>query len=136
MKKIIGYTQGAFDSLHYGHVRLLKNAKLQCDYLIVGVNSDALIEKYKNTKTIIKENERKEIVESIKYVDKVLVVNTLDKDYLYHLLHFDKIFIGDDWKGSKRWENTEKQLSKYGVPVVFLPHTDGISTTMIKEMSK
>lgn len=133
MKKyIIGYTQGTFDTLHYGHIRLLKNAKKQCDFLIVGVNSDSLVEQYKKTKTIVKEDERREIVSSIKYVDKAYVVDTLDKVVQFHDFNFDVIFIGDDWKGNSRWNQTEEELNKYGVHVEYLPHTDGISTTIVK----
>lgn len=133
MKKInIGYTQGTFDTLHYGHVRLLKQAKEQCNYLIVGVNSDALVKEYKNTETIVKEKERAEIVEAIKYVDRVIIVNTLDKMVQLDKFHFDAIFIGDDWKGNQRWVRTEEQLKEKNVPVVFLSHTPNISTTIVK----
>ena len=133
MKKyIIGYTQGTFDTLHYGHINLLKNAKNQCDFLIVGVNSDFLVASYKKTQTIIKENERRSIIEAIKYVDKVFIVDTLDKMIQYRNFNFDVIFIGDDWKGNDRWKQTEIELGSVGVKVVYLPHTDGISTTIIK----
>lgn len=132
-KQIIGYTQGTFDTLHYGHIRLLKNAKDRCDYLIVGVNSDELVKLYKQKETVIKENERKEIIESIKYVDKVILVNTLDKTVHKKALDFDVVFIGDDWMGSERWNETEKELAKMGVSVIYLPHTDGISSTIIRE---
>lgn len=129
---IIGYTQGTFDTLHYGHVRLLMNAKKYCDYLIVGVNSDKLVEEYKHVSTIIKENERKEIVEAIKFVDEVHIVDSLDKVSKVEQLKFNIVFIGDDWKGSARWNKTEEELNKIGVSVVYLKHTDGISSTLIK----
>lgn len=129
---IIGYTQGTFDTLHYGHVRLLMNAKKYCDYLIVGVNSDKLVEEYKHVSTIIKENERKEIVEAIKFVDEVHIVDSLDKVSKVDQFKFNIVFIGDDWKGSARWNKTEEELNKIGVSVVFLKHTDGISSTLIK----
>lgn len=129
---IIGYTQGTFDTLHYGHVRLLMNAKKYCDYLIVGVNSDKLVEEYKHVSTIIKENERKEIVEAIKFVDEVHIVDSLDKASKVDQFKFNIVFIGDDWKGSARWNKTEEELNKIGVSVVYLKHTDGISSTLIK----
>lgn len=129
---IIGYTQGTFDTLHYGHVRLLMNAKKYCDYLIVGVNSDKLVEEYKHVSTIIKENERKEIVEAIKFVDEVHIVDSLDKVSKVEQFKFNIVFIGDDWKGSARWNKTEEELNKIGVSVVYLKHTDGISSTLIK----
>ena len=81
MKKYkVGFTQGTFDTLHYGHVNLLKNAKKHCDYLIVGVNSDELVKSYKKTNTIIKTQDRVKIVEAIKYEDEVVVTETLDKN--------------------------------------------------------
>ena len=134
MKKYkIGYTQGTYDLFHVGHLNLLKHAKEQCDYLIVGVNSDSLVEEYKNKKTHINEKDRAEIVNSIKYVDKVYITKTLDKKLIFDQIKFDAIFIGDDWKGNARWEKTQEDFSKVGVDVVFLPHTDGISTTLITQ---
>lgn len=131
-KKIIGYTQGTFDTLHYGHIRLLKNAKENCDILIVGVNSDNLVSNYKKVQTIIPEKERLEIVSSIKYVDKALIVSSLDKLESFKILNYNIVFIGDDWKGSQRWNETEEELKKYGVKVEYLPYTHGISTTIVK----
>lgn len=135
-KKIIGYTQGTFDTLHFGHVRLLKRAKEQCDYLIVGVNSDELVLKYKNTSTIINENERLEIVSALKYVDEAYIVNDLDKVSKHKLFNFNVCFIGSDWKGSDRYKKTEEDLSKIGVKMIYLPYTEGISTTLVKSLLK
>lgn len=81
MKKYkIGYTQGVYDMFHIGHLNLLNNAKKYCDYLIVGINSDELVEKYKNKIPVISENERQIIVNNIKSVDQAIVVDTLDKE--------------------------------------------------------
>ena len=134
MKKYkIGYTQGTFDMFHVGHLNIINNAKEQCDTLIVGVNSDKLVEEYKNKKTIINENDRARIVESIKGVDKAIIADTLDKVVAYKNLSFDAIFIGDDWKNDERWLKTKKNMKKQGIDVVFLQHTDGISTTDIRK---
>lgn len=134
MKKYkVGYTQGTFDLFHIGHLNLINNAKKYCDYLIVGVNSDNLVKQYKNKKTNINELDRATIVNAIKGVDKVVITKTLDKMNIYNNLRFDAIFIGDDWKGNERWKKTEQELAQIGVDVVFLPHTDGVSTTMITE---
>lgn len=133
MKKYkIGYTQGTFDLFHIGHLNLLKNAKSQCEKLIVGINSDQLVYEYKNKITCMKEHERAQIMEAIKYVDEVIIVKTLNKVDTYKKIKFDAIFIGDDWKGNERWLQTEKELKEFNVDVVYLPHTDGISTTMLK----
>lgn len=127
----IGYTQGTYDLFHIGHLNLLENAKKLCDYLIVGINSDDLVLMYKNKTVNIPQNDRARIVEALKVVDEVHVVDTLDKKIAHDKFNFDAIFIGDDWKGNERWKNTEKQLSKIGVTVQYLPHTKGISTTII-----
>lgn len=138
MKKYkIGYTQGTFDLFHVGHLNLLENAKKQCEYLIVGINSDELVMSYKNKKVNINAESRARIVEALKVVDEVHIVNTLNKLEALREYIFDAIFIGDDWKGNKRWEETGKELNLLGVDLVFLPHTDGISTTeIVKKMNK
>ncbi len=128
----IGYTQGTYDLFHIGHLNLLENAKKQCDYLIVGINSDKLVKHYKNHNPIVFEKDRARIVEALKCVDEVHIIDTLDKVKTLKKLKFDCIFIGNDWYGNKRWQETEEQLKKYNVPVIYLPHTDGISTTIIR----
>lgn len=127
----IGYTQGVYDMFHIGHLNLINNAKKNCDYLIVGVNADALVETYKHKTPVIDQESRKAIVSNIKAVDECVIVTTLDKVDIWKKLHFDAIFIGDDWKGNPRWEQTAKDLSVYGVDVVYLAYTDGISSTML-----
>lgn len=127
-----GYTQGTFDMFHIGHLNLLCNAKDQCDFLIVGVNSDELVKSYKHKATVINEKERSEIVKNIKAVDKCIIVDTLDKVEILKKVHFDVIFIGDDWKGNARWKQTEKDLQPYGVDVVYLKYTEGISSTLLR----
>lgn len=129
----IGYTQGVFDMFHIGHLNLLKNAKEQCDYLIVGVNSDKLVNEYKGIIPTICENERAEIVNNIKAVDEVVVVDTLDKCEIYKSISFNAVFIGSDWKGNARWIKTEEEMKKLGAEVVYLDYTDGISSTILRK---
>lgn len=123
MEKVIGYTQGTFDMFHIGHLNLIKNAKRHCDYLVVGVNSDDLVESYKNKRPIIPLDERVEIMRAIKYVDEVIVTNTLDKKEIWEKVRFNEIYIGDDWKGNERWEKTGKEMEQLGAKLVFLPYT-------------
>ena len=106
----IGYTQGVFDLFHIGHLNLLNNAKKYCDILIAGVNSDKLVKSYKNKQPVIGE----------------------DEQVLSHI-KFDAVFIGSDWKNSERWNKTENTLKKYNVDVVYLDHTDGISSTLLQK---
>lgn len=137
MKKYkIGYTQGTFDMFHIGHLNLIRQAKEQCDVLIVGVNSDRLVNEYKNKVPVINESNRAEIVNALKYVDKVIICDSLDKCIVWKIVKFDAIFIGDDWKGNLRWIQTEKELSPLGAKVVYLKHTDGISSTILRPLEK
>ena len=128
----IGYTQGVYDLFHVGHLNLLNNAKAQCDFLLVGVNSDALVERYKHKTPLVKQDNRLFIVANIKAVDKSVIVDTLDKEEIYRKYKFDAVFIGDDWRGNERWQKTEKALARFSVPVVYLPHTAKISSTLLR----
>lgn len=132
---VIGYTQGTFDMFHVGHLNLIKNAKAYCDYLIVGVNADELVHSYKNKTPVITAEDRAEILRSVKEVDECIVVDTLDKVETAKRIPFEAIFIGDDWKGNDRWERTRTDLGALGIDVVFLPHTDGVSSTMLRPMA-
>lgn len=136
MGKIIGYTQGTYDMFHIGHLNLIRNAKRRCDYLIVGVNDDGLVEQYKNKRPIVPLDERVEIVRAIKYVDEVIVTKTLDKKTVWEKIRFDEIYIGDDWKGNTRWEQTGKEMEALGAKLVFLPYTRDTSSTMLREKLK
>ena len=130
----IGYTQGVFDMFHVGHLNLTKNAQRLCNTLIVGVNSDSLVQSYKNKKPVINERERVQIVNNIKGVKFAEVVDTLDKMALQQKFGFDVVFIGDDWKGTPRWNETEKNLNKIGVEVIYLPYTKGLSSTELRNI--
>lgn len=128
----IGYTQGVYDMFHIGHLNLLNRAKAQCEKLIVGVNADDLVAQYKHKKPVIHESERAEIVRNIKAVDEAVIVHTLDKEDALRRFGFDAIFIGDDWKGNPRWEQTRLDMARHGVDLVFLPHTAGVSSTQLR----
>ena len=133
MKKYkIGYTQGTYDMFHIGHLNLINNAKQYCDYLIVGVNSDSLVYEYKNKIPVVNQNARREIVANIRAVDKCVISTTLDKIVSWELFRYDAIFIGDDWKGNSRWEDTKNKLGEVGVDVIFLPYTEGINSTELR----
>ena len=129
----IGYTTGAFDMFHVGHLNILKKAKEQCEYLVVGVSTDETVESYKHKTPIIKYEERIAIVEAIKYVDKVVPQTSMNKMEAYRELRFDVLFHGSDWQGSDMYNQIIEELAAVGVDVVFLPHTDGISSTLIRE---
>lgn len=132
----VGYTTGVFDMFHIGHLNILKKAKEQCEYLIVGVSTDELVKGYKKKAPVIAFNERFEIVKSIKYVDKVVTQTTLDKKVAWETYKFNALFHGDDWKGSSMYNDIEKQLKAVGVDIVFIPHTNGVSSTLLAEKVK
>lgn len=128
----IGYTDGVYDLFHIGHLNMIQAAKNQCEYLIVGVHGDDVVKEYKPFYPIINENERKRIIESIKGVDRAVINRYRDKMKLWELYKFDVIFIGDDWKGTDRWINFEKELNAINVDVIYVPYTKGISTSDIR----
>jgi glycerol-3-phosphate cytidylyltransferase len=134
MKKYkVGYTTGVFDLFHIGHLNILKRAKENCDYLIVGVSTDELVQSYKNKKPIIPFEDRKTIVEAIRYVDKVIPQENRDKVAALDKLSFDAMFVGDDWKGTPLFTEVENIFKSRGVDLIYLNHTEGISTTMLSE---
>ena len=130
---IIGYTTGVFDLFHIGHLNLLKKAKEQCDHLIVGVSTDDLV-MYKHKHAVIPFEERIEIVKAIKYVDEVVPQANMNKMEAWEKLHFNVMFVGDDWKGTPKWDAYEKQFAEVGVKIVYFPYTKGTSSTLINEV--
>lgn len=127
----VGYTTGVFDLFHVGHLNILRQAKAQCEYLIVGVSTDELVEDYKNKTPIIPFEQRMAIVGAIRYVDQVVPQTTMDKFAAWENLHFNAMFHGDDWKGSDLYNQEVERLQAVGVDTVFLRHTDGISSSQI-----
>jgi glycerol-3-phosphate cytidylyltransferase len=134
MKKYkVGYTTGVFDMFHVGHLNILKRAKEQCDYLIVGVSTDENVLHYKHKRPVIPYEDRKAIVEAVRYVDEVVPQEDMDKFKAWSRLHFDALFHGDDWKGSAMYDEVEMKLKSVGCDMVFIPHTDGISSSMLRD---
>ncbi len=130
---IIGYTTGVYDMFHIGHLNILRRAKEQCDFLIVGVSTDELVEHDKNKMPIIPFAERCAIVEAIKYVDKVVPQVDKNKFAAWEQYHFNKMFVGSDWKNTPQWNEFEMQFAPVGVKIVYLDHTDGISSTILRD---
>ncbi len=134
MKKFaIGYTTGVFDLFHIGHLNILKQAKEQCEKLIVGVSTDELVA-YKCTKAIIPFEERLEIVRAIRYVDQVVPQASMDKLCAWEQLGFNVMFVGSDWKGTTKWNLIEKQFEEKGVEIVYFPYTEHISSTKLRKV--
>ena len=131
----IGYTTGVFDMFHIGHLNILRRAKEQCDYLVVGVTTDELVS-YKNKKSIIPHNERMTIIEAIKYVDKVVPQDSMDKMEAWGKYKFNAMFVGSDWQGTDKWNEYEKQFREVNVDIVYFPYTRHTSSTELREVLK
>lgn len=129
---VIGYTTGVYDLFHIGHLNLLKNAKGLCDKLIVGVTVDALVA-YKHKRAVIPFEERIEIVRNIKYVDAAIPQETIDKYETWKKLHYDVLFVGDDWYETPSWKEMEEKLNGEGVRVIYFPYTRTTSSTLIRD---
>lgn len=129
----VGYTTGVYDLFHIGHLNLLRNAKALCDYLIVGITVDELVS-YKGKQAVIPFRERIQIVEAIRYVDKVVAQTELDKVKAWETYHFDVLFVGDDWKGKPNWVEYEQALAEKNVDVVYLPYTRETSSTQLRDV--
>lgn len=126
MKRVITY--GTFDLLHYGHINLLRRAKALGDYLIVVISSDEFNWTEKHKKCYFTYEQRKALVESIRYVDLVIPENSwTQKRSDMHEYHVDTFVMGDDWKGKFDF------LKDEGVEVVYLPRTPEISSSKMKK---
>ena len=128
MKRVITY--GTFDLIHYGHINLLKRAKALGDYLVVALSTDEF-NALKGKKSFFTYEQRKTLLEAIRYVDLVIPENNWEQKVSdVHEYNIDVFVIGDDWKGKFDF------LKDEGVEVVYLPRTPEISTTQIKTSLK
>lgn len=134
----IGFTAGVFDCLHVGHLNFLERSKGACDHLIVGLCGDDYIREIKKTEPIYSEDDRMRILEALACVDEVVritIEETEDKVLAWKKYQFDVLFSGDDWKGSERYQKTEREFAQLGngIEIVYFPYTQGVSTSMIKK---
>ena len=126
MKRVLTY--GTYDLLHYGHIRLLKRAKELGDYLIVALSTDEF-NAIKGKKAYHNYETRKKMLEAIRYVDLVIPENDWEQKIEdVKKYYVDVTVMGDDWEGNEKFE----ALKDY-CEVVYLPRTEGISTTKIKK---
>lgn len=126
MRTVITY--GTFDLLHYGHINLLRRAKELGDYLVVGLSTDEFNTNQKKKNTYFTYEQRKLLLESVRYVDMVIPEEKWEqKKSDAHKYNVDVFVIGDDWQGKFDF------LKDEGVEVVYLPRTPEVSTTQIKQ---
>jgi glycerol-3-phosphate cytidylyltransferase len=130
----IGYTTGVFDMFHIGHLRVLERARSQCDRLIVGVTTDELSFAVKGKTPIIPFQERVEIVSALRCVDRTVAQEDMDKLAAWDRWRFDRMFVGDDWKGSEQWNALERMFRGKGVDIVYFPYTADTSSTKLRDV--
>ncbi|WP_407841546.1 adenylyltransferase/cytidyltransferase family protein [Streptomyces sp. DSM 116496] len=128
----IGYAPGAYDLFHIGHLNILRHARSQCDYLVAGVVSDEMVELAKGRRPVIPLVERLEIVRSVQYVDAAFVETVPDKVETWKQVRFDVIFKGDDWRGTPKGDQLERDFAVHGVEVVYFPYTVHTSSTQLR----
>jgi len=133
---IKGYTSGVFDLFHVGHLRLLKNCKKHCDYLVVGVCSDKLVFELKGKKPIIPLEQRIEIIKALPFVSKVIVKNKDNDAWIAYKLKAKIIFKGSDWKNKKKWRWIEANARALHIKTKIFPYTSYISSTKIRKVLK
>ncbi len=124
--KTVVYTSGTFDMLHANHIKMLEYARALGDILIVGVNTDELVESYKS-QPIIPFEERIALMKALKYPDIVIPQHSLDHADKVKKLNFDVFVVGDDWAGKYDY------LKEQGVTVVYFPYGKGISSSNLKQ---
>lgn len=129
---VVGYLSGTFDLFHIGHLNLLRRAKEQCDYLVVGVHKSGA---WKGKETFIPFEERLEIVKNIGYVDEARESFPEDSD-AYDVIKYDKLFVGSDYKGTERFMRYEEYFKDKGVQIVYFPYTQGTSSTQLRDALK
>lgn len=127
-KTVIGYLSGTFDLFHIGHLNLLRRAKERCDYLIVGVHPDA---SHKNKNAFVPFEERMEIVGSVKYVDEVVVSCREDSD-AWEKYHFNRLFVGSDYKGTERFQRYEEFFRDKDAEIIYFPYTASTNSTQLR----
>ena len=132
--KTIGYTAGCFDLFHIGHLNILRSAKQNCDFLIVGVNSDEAMFAYKHKYPVVPEGERLSIVKAIKYVDEACLVSDSDKVVAFQKHRFDVIFVGSDHVGEDKWIALEEYLADYGATVKYFGYTQNTSSSQLRHV--
>lgn len=130
---VIGYTTGVFDLFHIGHLNILRRARQECDFLIVGVTTDELCLARKRKAPIIPFAERMDIVQSIRFVDQVVPQTDMDKEEAWRRLHFDRIMVGSDWKGTPKWNALEVSFGKIGVEIIYFDYTENTSSTILRQ---
>ncbi len=130
---IKGYTYGTFDLLHVGHLNFLAGAKGMCDKLVVGIKTDELARR-DGKEPILSLEDRVQIMRSVCYADTVIIQYESTAVEVCRRIGAEILFVGDDWYGSDKWNGFEKEAKKYGIKIVYIPYTRGMSSTRLKRL--
>ena len=129
-REIIGYLSGTFDLFHIGHLNIIKRASGLCSRLIVGVHRSA---DFKKGKVFIPFEERLEIIQACRFVDEA--VEASDEDSTdWERFHFDRLFVGGDYRGSERFARYEAFFADKDVDIIYLPYTDSTSSSKLRAL--
>jgi glycerol-3-phosphate cytidylyltransferase len=132
MATVVGYTTGVYDLFHIGHLNVLRRASSLCDELVVGVTTDELSISRKGKKPLMPYAERADIVGNLRFVNRVVPQTTMDKMQMWREIGYDRMFVGDDWKGTDAWNRYEREFKLVGVEIVYLPYTTHTSSTILR----
>lgn len=133
---VIGFTAGVYDLFHVGHLNLLESAREKCDYLRVGVISDEVCSVLKRKQPVIPLDDRMRILGALRCVDDVVPLKEerlLSKVEAFYEWGFDVAFSGDDHADDPYWQREERILAELGAQIVYLPYTQEVSTSMLRE---
>ncbi|RKI88681.1 glycerol-3-phosphate cytidylyltransferase [Parablautia intestinalis] len=132
----IGYIAGVFDLYHLGHLNMFRRAKELCDYLIVGVVSDAGVRHFKNAEPYVPFEERIDLVRACRYVDEAVEIPFFFRGTVeaFEKYHFDVQFSGSDYTDNPGWSEMKKYLNAHGAEMVFFPYTKQTSSTKLKRL--
>lgn len=129
-----GYVPGAWDMFHIGHLNILLRARALCDHLVVGVVTDEALAGVKGRLPLVPLAERVEVVQSIDVVDEVVVDYGGNKADVWQRVPFDVLFKGEDWQGTAKGEQLERDMAEIGVRVQYFPYTMHTSSTKLREL--
>ncbi|MGY1727489.1 adenylyltransferase/cytidyltransferase family protein [Geodermatophilus sp. SYSU D01062] len=129
---VIGYAPGAYDLFHIGHLNVLRHAAAHCDRLVAGVVADEVLLETKGRLPVVPLAERLEIVRSLRFVDDVHAEVVPDKLEAWRAVGFHVLFKGDDWRGTPKGDQLERDLAAVGVEVRYFPYTMHTSSTLLR----
>ena len=129
---VVGYVPGVFDLFHVGHLRILQRSAARCDLLVAGVVDSAATRSMKGAEPVVDLHERLEIVSAVACVHSAVVDHAQSKLEVWERVRFDVLFKGNDWRGTPKGDQLERELATVGAKVVYLPYTAEVSSTLLR----